>query len=138
MQVRCLAIASSLLVCYAHSQATVDSKAVLADGRTLFETNCARCHGADARGSAAAPNLLQRVRSMSEERFTEAVLRRYSWSLSSSEAASEDAVRAAMIEGALRPRRAGEMPVWESNAAVRAGVGRILGYLNQQADSQPR
>jgi hypothetical protein len=81
---------------------------------------------------------LQRVGSMSEERFTEAVLRRYSWSVSSSEAASEDTVRAAMIQGALQPRRAGEMPAWESNAAVRAGVGRMFRYLNRQAADQPR
>jgi ubiquinol-cytochrome c reductase cytochrome c subunit len=36
---------------------SVNGSAALAEGQTLFEQTCSSCHGADAQGSALAPNL---------------------------------------------------------------------------------
>ena len=138
MQTRYLA-ATALLLAASSGFAQQAAGASPDAGRELFQANCARCHGADAKGGDAAPNLLQRIGGMSEDRFTNAVLRRYAWGLSATEAASEDVVRQAMMQGALRPRPgSAEMPAWESSAAVRNGVGQIFRYLESQAASQRR
>ena len=139
MQTSYLAGAAVLLVAFSALAQRVDANPDEAAGRQLFQANCARCHGADAKGSDAAPNLLQRVGGMSEDRFVNAVLRRYSWGLSATEATSEDAVRDAMMRGVLQPRSgSAEMPAWQSSDAVRGGVGKIFRYLNSQASSQRR
>ena len=136
MQTSSIAVAALLLVAFGAVRAA-DANADEAAGRQLFQANCARCHGADAKGSAAAPNLLQRVGGMSEDRFTNAVLRRYAWGLSATEASSEDAVRDAMMRGVLQPRSgSAEMPAWQSSDAVRGGVSKIFRYLSSQVASQ--
>ena len=53
-------------------------------GWRVFRANCARCHGPDATGTSKAPNLLERVKPMSETRFIGTVLQRYKWVLPSS------------------------------------------------------
>lgn len=112
--------------------ATADS------GRDLFQANCARCHGADATGTADAPNLLQRIKGMSEDRFSSTVLRRYAWTVPSSESGSEAAVRQAMLRGLIEPRSTTAMPAWEGNAAVANGVKEIFGYLQGEAGRATR
>ncbi|WP_259373147.1 c-type cytochrome [Azohydromonas aeria] len=115
------------------------SSAHLEQGRQLFQAHCARCHGADARGGGGAPNLLQRVAGMSEDRFASAVLRRYAWSIDASEAASPDAVREALLRGTLQQRTsAADMPAWESNAVVRQGIAPLYRYLDTQARQAAR
>ena len=102
------------------------------NGRLLFNANCARCHGPEAQGTAAAPALPDRVRGMSEDRFLEQVLRRYAWSVPAAEAGSEGALREAMIRGLMQPKaEPGAMPVWQDRPAVRAGVHDL--YLVLQA-----
>ncbi|MBA3623070.1 MAG: c-type cytochrome [Methylibium sp.] len=73
----------------------------IATGRELFGAHCARCHGADAKRTSQAPNLLLRVKGMSEAGFVEAVLRRYRWSLPAGEAGGESAWFEAMLHGVL-------------------------------------
>ncbi|NML16608.1 c-type cytochrome [Azohydromonas caseinilytica] len=103
-------------------------------GRQLFQTHCARCHGEDARGTARAPDLLPRVAGMSEARFTEAVLRRYSWTIAATDAASPDAARQALLGGVLQPRPdPSTMPAWEHDLTVRSGVGQLYRYLDAEA-----
>lgn len=115
------------------------SSADLEQGRQLFQAHCVRCHGADAKGGAGAPSLLQRVAGMSEDRFASAVLRRYAWSIDASEAASPDAVREALLRGTLQRRTsAADMPAWESNTDVRQSIASLYRYLDTQARQATR
>ena len=103
-------------------------------GWRQFQTSCAGCHGADATGSDNAPNLLVRVKGMSEGRFVTTVLQRYQWVLPASEAAREGAAREALVEDILR-RRQGEslMPAWESEPSVKVHILDLFAYLNARA-----
>ena len=104
-------------------------------GWRLFQANCARCHGADATGSANAPDLLPRVKGMSEARFVAAVLQRYHWVLPAGEAAREGAAREALIQDVLRRRRGEvEMPAWESEPTVKAHIDDLNVYLDARAN----
>jgi mono/diheme cytochrome c family protein len=99
-----------------------------------FQANCARCHGADASGTDKAPNVLTRVKAMSEARFAATVLQRYQWVLPAGEAAREGAAREALLEDVLRRRR-GEslMPAWENEPSVKAHILDLYAYLNGRA-----
>lgn len=102
-------------------------------GRRLFAAHCARCHGGDAAGTADAPSLLVRVRTMSEPAFSGAVLYRYRFSLPSSEAGGESA-RDALRLGQVRPRtQRSAMPLWEADPAVRSGIESLYLYLSDAA-----
>jgi mono/diheme cytochrome c family protein len=103
-------------------------------GWRQFQTSCAGCHGADAAGTDKAPNLLPRVKGMSEGRFVATVLQRYQWVLPAGEAAREGAAREALIEDILR-RREGEslMPAWEGEPSVKAHILDLFAYLNARA-----
>ena len=103
-------------------------------GWRVFQANCARCHGADAAGTASAPDLLVRVRGMSQGRFEGSVLRRYQWVVPSGEARSEGAAREALVQDVL-DRREGDqqMPAWEKDPTVRASIGKLWAYLDARA-----
>lgn len=109
-----------------------------ADGPQLYQANCARCHSSDASGTANGPNLLRRVAGMSQERFVEAVLHRYSWTLPAVEAGGETtALREAMARGLIERRAdAAAMPAWSSDPAVRDGVGQLYRHLRDLAKAQ--
>jgi mono/diheme cytochrome c family protein len=70
----------ALLLCRAYAAALPGASAPPAAaaardpsfGQHLFAANCARCHGADARGTADAPDLLRRVRGTSRRRKSRA------------------------------------------------------------------
>ena len=92
-------------------------------GRELFALHCARCHGADATGSANGPNLRERVRGMSEAAFANAVLRRYRWTLPLTGAGGESSAREALVRGTLERRQGTDaMPAWESEPVVAQGI----------------
>jgi mono/diheme cytochrome c family protein len=103
-------------------------------GWRLFQVHCARCHGSDATGTPSAPDLLPRIRGMSEARFVAAVLQRYQWVMPASESAREGAARDALIQDVLR-RRAGElvMPAWEGEPSVKAHIDDLFAYLDARA-----
>ena len=103
-------------------------------GWRQFQTSCAGCHGADAAGTDKAPDLLPRVKAMSEGRFVATVLQRYKWILPAGEAAREGAARDAMIDDILT-RRQGEnlMPAWEGEPSVKAHILDLFAYLNARA-----
>lgn len=109
---------------------TEPAKPSIDAGRQLFGAHCARCHGADATGSADAPNLLPRVKGMSEAAFSSAVLQRYRWSIPAPEAAGESTGLEAMLRGVLsRQQGDGAMPAWESQPSVAQGVRDLYAYL---------
>lgn len=100
-------------------------------GRDLFGAHCARCHGADATGTANAPNLVSRVKGMSEANFSSAVLQRYSWRVPAGEGSGGETMRESMIRGVLTRRTdSTSMPAWESQADVNSGVKSLYAYLS--------
>jgi mono/diheme cytochrome c family protein len=119
--------------------AASSAQADIAWGRQLFQTHCARCHGEDARGTARAPNLLQRVVGMSQERFTEAVLRRYAWTIAATDTASPDTARQALLDSVVQPRTdRTAMPAWQDSPLVRSGIAQLYLYLDAQARQTAR
>ncbi len=101
-------------------------------GWRVFQDKCARCHGADATGSAQAPDLTLRVRDMGERRFMALVLSRYDWALpAGADAGSRDAQVEAVLQrqqGALR------MPAWQGEPVVTAHISDLYAYLAARAD----
>lgn len=103
-------------------------------GSALYAAHCARCHGADARGSALGPDLRERVRGMSRDGFVEAVLRRYRWTLPATSAGGEGEAREALLRGVLeRQDGAGGMPAWQGQPEVAQGVQSLYEYLRPAA-----
>ena len=137
-----VAVAALVAACGVAPQASSGPKTATASidaGGHLFNANCARCHGSDAKGTAAAPDLLGRVRGMSQDRFVEVVLHRYAWTVPASEARSEGAQFDAMAEGLIQKRsEPGAMPAWQDEPAVHAGVGDLFLYLQAEAGRQGR
>lgn len=108
--------------------------ASIESGRELFRANCVRCHGADATGTADGPNLLLRVKGMSDTAFSSAVLQRYRWSVPAGETGGESGARDAMMRGLLSRRQTGDtMPAWESEPAVAKGVKSLYDFLSSKA-----
>jgi mono/diheme cytochrome c family protein len=103
-------------------------------GWRVFQDRCAGCHGPAATGTAAAPDLLPRVREMGPQRFVGLVLRRYDWALPAGAAASEGAAREALVESVLQ-RRAGAltMPAWQSEPQVNAHIADLYAWLSARA-----
>jgi hypothetical protein len=99
-------------------------------GWRVFQLNCARCHGPDATGSSQAPDLLARVPSMSQTRFTGTVLQRYKWVLPASESSGDSGSPEVLIQGIMERQR-GEllMPAWEGEPAVKAHIADLYDFL---------
>lgn len=102
-------------------------------GWRVFQDRCARCHGADANGSADVPDLVARARTMGPRRFVDAVLQRYDWRLPP--AGSDDAAREALVDRIVQ-RQAGAltMPAWEGEPLVNAHIADLYAYLAARAE----
>jgi hypothetical protein len=91
----------------------------------------------DATGTAVAPSLVERVKSLSARDFTVKVLTSYRIVVPASEARGDDttAVREAFLEEVLRRER-GEltMPAWESETTIRPHILDLYAYLKARAD----
>lgn len=106
-------------------------------GWRAYHSACHACHGKDGAGTAVAPSLVERVKSLSARDFTIKVLTSYRIVVPASEASGDDqtAVREAFIEEILRRER-GElaMPAWESATTIRPHVLDLYAYLRARAD----
>ncbi len=106
-------------------------------GWRVYHSVCYSCHGVDATGTSVAPDLVERVRTMSAENFVDKVLTRYRITLGYDEVASDDntAVRQAFLEQVMKYER-GEliMPAWERDPNVKPHVLDLYGYLRARAD----
>ena len=104
-------------------------------GWRVFQDRCARCHGADASGSAHAPDLVASVREMGTRRFVNLVLQRYDWSLPVAESGSEEAARQSLVEAILQRKEAAfAMPAWQDEPAVSARILDLYAYLSARSD----
>ena len=111
-------------------------------GWRLFHTTCYGCHGVDALGTDVAPNLVERVKTMTPRAFVSKVLTSYRITLPASETNTEDrsSVREAMIEEVMRQERGARggviMPAWESDSKVRPHELDLFAYLSARADGK--
>lgn len=111
-------------------------------GWRLFHTTCYGCHGVGAVGTDLAPNLVERVKTLTPRAFATKVLTSYRIVLPASEAKTEDrtAVRDAMIEEVMRRERGARgqiiMPAWEADPKVNPHVLDLFAYLSARADGK--
>ena len=117
-------------------------------GWRLFHTTCYGCHGVDAMGTDLAPNLVERVKTLTPRTFATKVLTSYRIVLPANDTNAEDraAVREAMIEEVMRRERrerrergaSGQivMPAWEADPKVNPHVLDLFAYLSARADGK--
>jgi cytochrome c5 len=113
-------------------------------GWRLFHTACYGCHGVDATGTDLAPNLVERIKSMSPRDFVTKVLTSYRLMPAASGAegnsSDDNAALEGLIEQALRKDRSAAkliaMPAWDDNPRVRPHVLDLYAYLTARADGK--
>ena len=92
-------------------------------GWRVFQDKCASCHGPAGLGTAAAPNLLPKVRDIGPRQFLDIVLRRYDWNIPADRIASQGAGREALLEQLVqRQDYMLTMPVWQGEPRVTAHI----------------
>lgn len=105
-------------------------------GWRVFQDRCARCHGADAQGSANAPNLLPRVQALGSRQFVSLVLYRYDTTLQGRTAADRTA-RDTQVEVIMdRREQPLAMPAWQDEASVNAHILDLYAYLSARAEGK--
>lgn len=111
-------------------------------GWRLFHTTCYGCHGVDAVGTDLAPNLVERVKTLTPRAFATKVLTSYRIVLLANDANSEErtAAREAMVEEIMRRERGARgqvaMPAWEGDPDVNPHVLDLFAYLSARADGK--
>jgi Cytochrome C oxidase, cbb3-type, subunit III len=109
-------------------------------GWRLFHTTCYGCHGVGGGGTDLAPNLLERIKTLTPRGFATKVLTSYRIVLPETDVNGSDAsaVREAMIEDIMRRRRNGRgqvvMPAWRSDSSVSPHVLDLYAYLLARSD----
>lgn len=106
-------------------------------GWRVFQDRCAQCHGAEATGSANAPNLLLRVNAMGPRRFVGLVLQRYDWAQATGPARRDTAATEALIETVMQRREQPlAMPAWQGEPRVNAHIADLYAWLSARADGR--
>ena len=111
-------------------------------GWQLFHTTCYGCHGVGAVGTDLAPNLVERVRTLTPRAFATKVLTSYRIVLPDDDADPQDraAARAAMLEEVMRRERGARarivMPAWKTDPKVIPHVLDLYAYLSARADGK--
>lgn len=112
-------------------------------GWRLFHSACFSCHGTGGVGTDLAPNLVERVRTMTPRDFAAKVLTSYRLVPPSTEGRDEDRAREreATLEQIMRRERGAarsvvQMPAWESHQQVPAHVLDLYAYLSARADGK--
>ncbi len=104
-------------------------------GWRVYQDKCGGCHGAEATGSANAPDLLLRVRDLGPQRFVSLVLQRYDWGLPAAQAKAQTPSREALIEDILRRQDAPiSMPAWGDEPRVSAHILDLYAYLSARSE----
>ncbi len=106
-------------------------------GWRVYQDKCARCHGADAAGTASAPGLLPRLREMGERRFVGLVLQRYDLNQPQLQAGSGRSPGEAQVEVVMQRQDAPlAMPAWQDEPRVNAHILDLYAYLSARADGR--
>ncbi len=106
-------------------------------GWRVYQDKCARCHGADAAGTTNAPNLLPRVRELSERRFVGLVLQRYDLNQPQVQAGSGRSPAEAQVEVIMQRQEAPlSMPAWQDEPRVNVHILDLYAYLSARADGR--
>ena len=112
------------------------------NGWRIFHTACFGCHGMDATGTKLAPNLVERIKTMTPKSFVVKVLTSYSSVVTTEETAltvGPDALES-KIRDLMRRERSSEvrivMPAWEDSPIVEPHVLDIFAYLLARADGK--
>ncbi len=102
-------------------------------GWRVFQAQCASCHGVDASGSASAPDLLPRVRTMGENQFVSLVLKRYDWGLPQATRQPGPEHEAMVVQQVQRKGQPLSMPAWQGEPVVQAHIVDVYAYLTARA-----
>ena len=112
-------------------------------GWRLFHSACYGCHGVDAVGTDLAPNLVERVKTITPRAFATRVLTSYRIVLPANEANTEEdrtAAREAMVDEIMRRERGSPalivMPAWGIDPKVTPHVLDLYAYLSARADGK--
>lgn len=106
-------------------------------GWRVFQDRCARCHGADATGTASAPNLLPRVRDLGSRQFVSLVLLRYDATLQGAPAAQPSPPSEAQVEIIMQRKDAPlSMPAWQDEPRVNAHILDLYAYLSARSEGR--
>lgn len=111
-------------------------------GWRLFHSACYGCHGVGAVGTDLAPNLVQRVKTMTPRDFATKVLTSYRIVQPLDGASPDDrgAARDATIDDIMRRQRGSRvriiMPAWDVDPLVNPHVLDLFAYLTARADGQ--
>ena len=111
-------------------------------GWRLFHTTCYVCHGVNAVGTDLAPNLVERVKTLTPRAFATKVLTSYRIVPLANDASMEDrtGMREAMVDEIMRRERGARgqviMPAWEADPLVYPHVLDLYAYLSARADGK--
>jgi mono/diheme cytochrome c family protein len=107
-------------------------------GWRLFHTTCYGCHGVGGVGTDLAPNLLERVKTLTPRGFATKILTSYRIVLPDTDASDASVAREAMVEEIMRRQRSARgqvlMPAWGADATVSPHVLDLYAYLSARAD----
>jgi hypothetical protein len=109
-------------------------------GWRLFHTTCYGCHGVGGGGTDLAPNLLERVKTLTPRGFATKILTSYRIVLPETDSNASDAsmVRESMLEDIMRRKRTARgqvlMPAWGADPSVSPHVLDLYAYLSARAD----
>jgi mono/diheme cytochrome c family protein len=112
-------------------------------GWRVFHSACHGCHGFGATGTDVAPNLLERVRTMSPRDFAVKVLTSYRLMPLGVGGSTEDRAREreATLADVMRRERGSAasrvvMPAWDDDDTVKPHVLDLYAYLMARADGK--
>jgi hypothetical protein len=108
-------------------------------GWRLFHTSCHGCHGVGGVGTDIAPNLVERIETLTPRGFATRVLTSYRLTpyTPDGSTAERQAEREALIEEVLRRERSSRgqivMPAWDADDKVAPHVLDLYAYLTARA-----
>ncbi len=104
-------------------------------GWRVFQDRCASCHGLDATGAGAAPDLLPIVQQLGPRSFLSLVLKRYDWDLAPAQVAQGHDASNSLIEDVMQRKEPPiAMPAWEGSPAVSAHIADLYAYLSARSE----
>lgn len=107
-------------------------------GWRLYHTTCYGCHGVGGVGTDLAPNLLERIKTLTPRGFATKVLTSYRIVLPDLDATDPGAARESMLEDVMRRKRSARgqvlMPAWNTDPVVSPHVLDLYAYLSARAD----